>query len=253
MSKYNNEKNDPRLITKLSTNKTLCSIIAPDVDSKYENIILEFVEFDPRTFKKSSEIDIYFDLGSFLGLCQLVKDRTVLNGIKADTESMKERGKKYSDAKMFQRRGGGVVDNKVRYREFYIQASTQSPSSALLVAEECDGYKDQKGLINPKGDNKNIIRIPVDYMTLFNAACLTEARINAFLVAKQLRGAYERRDRVEEGCSKNNIPSGTPEPRETFPGRPEISTTDGKSAEIDPDLAFYRQYTDTYNPYSNAG
>ena len=266
MGKYNNEKNDPRMIKKLATGRSLCSIIAPDIDSKYENVIFEFVEFDAN-YKKTKEIDIYFEADAFLGLCQQIVDKTVTRGVKADQASMQAAGKKYSDAKMFFRRGGGTVDGVVKYREFYIQASSSDMNSALLVAEQCDGYKDKKGLINPNGKNKIFIRVPVNFQALIDMACLAQARMNAFFVAKQLSGAYTRtRRNTEEEVSVNNDNSSnytggqsavitqqqTQMPVENIQYQPEPEYIPAQPAysgvqEIDPDEAFYQMYATQYN------
>lgn len=264
MSKYNNERNDPRLIHKFATRNTLCSIIAPDINSKYENVILEFVDFDAKTFKKIGEIDIYFDLASFLGLCQFVVDKTITRGVRADKANMIAQGKKYSDCKsLCFKRGGGTVNGVVKYREFYIQASSASDSSALLVAEECDGYKDKTGLINPKSgnNNKKVIRIPVDFETLFNVACLSQSRINAFFVAKQLSGAYDRSPRnasesvsgdvateyTLNGTEAQEMPQNEPQSYPNNQYQPGEQYEQGGVPEIDPDEAFYAMYASQYN------
>lgn len=234
-----NEKNDPRLIKKFAGSKILCSILAPDPETDFDCVILEFVEFDPQTYKKKDEIDIYLDLGYFLGLCHMVIDRTVLEGIKSDQNQMKMTGKTFSDAKLFFRRGGGVVNGVIRYREFYIQASSHSHTSVLLVAEECDGYKDSKGLINPKkgANSKKVKRIPVDYMELYNTACLSISRINAFFVAKQLRGAYERRERVLE-VKEVEIPGSSSESKYDASEMPQSGIEDS-STFWNKDTAYY--------------
>lgn len=205
MGKYNNEKNNPNLIKKIASGRSLCSFIGPKVG--FENVVLEFVEYDSNTYKKTKEIDIYFPIDEILGFCQLVIDRTVLKGIKADLTSMQQRGLKYSDNRtLFYRRGGGDEEvrndanntkiKKCKFREFYIQASSNPniKNGLVLVAEKCDGYKDEKGLINPmKGyPNKEKVIVPLGYETLFNTACLIQARITAFLTFCQMSGVYER-------------------------------------------------------------
>ena len=204
MGKYNNEKNNPNLIKKIASGRALCSFIGPKVG--FENVVLEFVEYDSNTYKKTKEIDIYFPLDEILGFCQLIIDRTVLKGIKADLASMQQRGLKYSDNRnLFYRRGGGDetvwVDSnnkikKCKFREFYIQASSNPKlkNGLVFVAEKCDGFKDKTGLINPaKGyPNKEKVIVPLDYETLFNTACLIQSRVNAFHVMCQMTGVYER-------------------------------------------------------------
>ncbi len=257
MGKYNNEKNNPRLIKKIATARSLCSIIAPDPKSNYDNVVLEFVEFDSKTFKKSKEVDIYFPLDEFLGFCQMIIDRTVLNGIKADTASMQARGLKYSDARLFFRRGGGkerVGDVTVlKYREFYLQASSKEKNGVVFVAEKCDGIE-KDGLINPKKGypGKETVRVMMDYGTLFNTACLCQSRINAYFVAKQLSGAYERPQTNAEPVAEevNNTPVVQYEtqmiPQQEEPQQVDMNTFVGVQ-EIDPEEAFFIAHNAQYS------
>ena len=255
MSKYNNEKNDPRLIKKLGSGRMLCSVIAPDPNSKYENIILEFIEFDPKTNKRTNEIDFFFEPGSFLSLCQQIINNTVSRFVKADYTNMKAQGLKYSQTtgtkSPFFRRGGGEVNNQLKYREFYIHAASE-PNKALLVVEQMDGYKDKIGLINPKSgnNNKTALRIPVSFQDLLDTACLVQARMNAYYVAKQLSGAYDRVPKnvaqvVEEVPAENNNYNEIQQVEEYS----EPIETVGQSGvpEIDPDEAFYSAYNAQYS------
>lgn len=229
MGKYNNEKNNPNLIKKIASGRSLCSFIGPKVG--FENVVLEFVEYDSNTYKKTKEIDIYFPIDEILGFCQLVIDRTVLKGIKADLASMQQRGLKYSDNRtLFYRRGGGDEEvrndsnntkiKKCKFREFYIQASSNPKikNGLVLVAEKCDGYKDEKGLINPmKGyPNKEKVIVPLGYETLFNTASLIQARITAFLTFCQMSGVYERAQETNTEAVAEQVADNTYIPQEAL-------------------------------------
>lgn len=252
MSKYNNEKNDPRLIKKLGSGRMLCSIIAPDPNSKYENIILEFIEFDPKTNKRTNEIDFFFEPGAFLSLCQQIINNTVSRFVKADYTNMKAQGLKYSQTtgikSPFFRRGGGEVNNQVKYREFYIHAASE-PNKALLVVEQMDGYKDKIGLINPKSgnNNKTALRIPVSFQDLLDTACLVQARMNAYYVAKQLSGAYDRVSKAVNQVAEE-VPAEVNEVQQVAEyNEPAEYIEQGGIREIDPDEAFYASYNAQYN------
>lgn len=267
MARYGNEKDSPNLIKKISSGRSLVSFMGPKMS--FDSVILEFVEFDSRTFKKLKEVDIYFTLDEMLGFCELIKDRTVLRCVKNDLASMKERGLKYSDnTNLFHRIGGGEEEGwdgdrkikKLKYREFYIQASSNDTYSngLVFVAMKCDGYKDKNGLVNPKQGfpNREKVIVPMEYETLFNTACLVQSRITAFLVAKQLSGAFGGAQKPEFEQKDAKTPEyaseGTEalyEPQrgcETYPEYAPDPQAYAGVPEIDPEQAFFDAYNAQY-------
>lgn len=267
MSK-NNIKDDPRTIYKIHANNTFVSVIGPDINSKYDNVVLEFVEFDKQTKKKVNEIDVYYDIPSFLTLCQMIIDKSVINTIKFDKQNCTTKGIKYSSSRFFQRRGGGdkvvgkdangTLIKACKYRELYFCASSLSSMNGMVTAEECDGTRDDKGLINPKTDpntkkriNSVPIRVPFLFDDLFNMAMIGKARIEAFILAKQIRGDYNR-EPVQEVASDVSQAIATDNMNDVN----EVNSTSSSASaynesypepEFDADQAYYEQYMAQYS------
>lgn len=258
-----NKKDDPRTIYKIHANNTFVSIIGPDINSKYDNVVMEFVEFDKNSNKKVGEVDVYYSLPEFLSLCAMIKDRTLINMIKGDKQRCIQNNIKYSDGRLLAKRGGGTVDNQIKYRENYFCSASSPKMDGMMVAEIMDGVKNDKGLINPKltnntVTNKKVIRVPFLFPDFYNMAVIGEARINAFLVAKQLRGDFDRAK--NEGQGYEEVPQGqdnvqyqqyTQGYEQTQPQytqgyvQPQQSAGGGTS-EFNPDEAYYQQYASQY-------
>ncbi len=270
----NNKKDDPRTIYKIHANNTFVSVIGPDINSNYDNIVMEFVEFDKNSNRKVGEIDIYYSIPEFLSLCQMIIDRTMINMIQNDKKRCIENNIKYSDARLLPKRGGGMVNNHIMYRENYFCSASSDRMNGMMIAEIMDGIKNQQGLINPKltngsVTNKKIIRVPFLFNDIYNMAMISMYRIQAFLTAKQLRGDFDRsikdsktnsemlpnenyydsnEDKVNEPYM--NYSEGTPEecfsePQYTH-GYQKSSKEKDIKTELNPDEIYYQQYSAQY-------
>ena len=252
-----NKKDDPRTIYKIHANNTFVSVIGPDINSKYDNIVMEFVEFDKASNRKTAEIDIY-------SLCEMIKDRTLIGMIKGDKQRCLQNNIKYSDARLCDKRGGGTVENIIKYRENFFCSASSPKMDGMMVAEIMDGVKNQQGLINPKltngsVTNKQTIRVPFLFPDLYNMAMIGLYRIQAFLTAKQLRGDFDRvrqgeaqgYDEVQPQVQQEFNQNVQEEPRysQGYQGNP--SNDAANSNTINPDEAYYNQYMSMYDNYTN--
>ena len=269
MSNYKKSKDDPRLIYKIHADNTFVSVIGPD--NKYDNVVLEFIEFDKKSNKKLNEIDIYYTIPDFLTLCQMIKDRTLIGMLWKDKVRCQQNNITYSDGRLVSKRGGGMVDNVVKYRETYFCSAASDKMSGVFVAEIMDGVKNNKGLINPKltngsVTNKKVIRVPFVNEDLYNMAMIGQFRIQAYLTAKQLRGDFERR--VEEQSYTEPQPDTAPtapvqdvQPQVTQPqtyvavqiqdpqysqGYQQTENAVSEDTGFNPDEAFYQRYAAEY-------
>lgn len=251
------KNDDPRTIYKIHANNTFVSVIGPDINSKYDNVVLEFIEFDKNTNKKVTEIDVYYSIPEFLTLCEMIRDRTLIGMIKADKQRCIQNNIKYSDGRLCAKRGGGVVDNQVKYRENYFCSASSPKMDGMMVAEIMDGVKNQQGLINPKltnnaVTNKHIVRVPFLFPDLYNMAMIGLYRIQAFLTAKQLRGCFDRVRQEGQGYEEvqnvqpqeevqNYQADVQPQYSQGYQGQPSNENMD-----FNADQAFYESYAAQY-------
>lgn len=250
------KNDDPRTIYKIHANNTFVSVIGPDINSNYDNVVMEFVEFDKNSNKKVSEIDIYYSIPEFLTLCQMIADRTLIGMIKADKQRCVQNNIKYSDGRLCDKRGGGTVDNVIKYRENYFCSASSSNMDGMIVAEIMDGIKNQKGLINPKltngsVTNKKVIRVPFSFQDFYNMAMIGQFRIQAFLTAKQLRGDFDRVKQEANGYDEVPAESGQESAqKEALFVQTDFQYSQGyqeaESNEFNSDQAYYEQYASQY-------
>ena len=262
-NKNKNKKDDPRTIYKIHAETTLVAVICPDINSDFDNVVLEFVEFDNKTNKKLFEIDIYYTLPAFLSLCQMIKDRTLIGMIKADKARCQQNNIKYSNAKLLSHRGGGEVDDVVKYREDYFCCASSPNLDGVITAEIMDGEENAKGLINPKYTNSSVtnkktIRVPFRFNDLYNMAMISQYRFQAFFTAKQLRGDFDRGRQdnpVEQGFEQVNVQAETvsevqassqPEAEPQYAQGYQLEEESSYNAEFNSDQAFYDQFASQY-------
>ena len=223
----------------------------------FKSEVLEFIEFDKNTNKKVTEIDVYYSIPEFLTLCEMIRDRTLIGMIKADKQRCIQNNIKYSDGRLCAKRGGGVVDNQVKYRENYFCSASSPKMDGMMVAEIMDGVKNQQGLINPKltnnaVTNKHIVRVPFLFPDLYNMAMIGLYRIQAFLTAKQLRGCFDRVRQEGQGYEEvqnvqpqeevqNYQTDVQPQYSQGYQGQPSNENMD-----FNADQAFYESYAAQY-------
>ena len=242
---------DPRTIYKLHANNTFVSIVAPEVGSDFDNVILEFVEYDKNTKKKLNEIDIYYTIPEFLSLCHMIIDRTVINMIKADKANCKAKNIKYSSSKLFPTRGGGEENGVTKYRESYFRCSSLDTMDGMLAAERCDGYRDKDKKINPKKEaSRETIRVAFLFPELYNMAAYGLQRIQAFIIAQQMAGCFSRSTSFNSSSEENTIKEldqvASVEPSVSPVYSPVSYQGNVPDNTINPDEQYYQQYMMQY-------
>jgi len=261
MSKKPNKKDNPRVIFKAFAASSLVSVIEPDINSEYDNIVLEFVEFSKGgTATKRKEIDYYFSPAEWLAFCSLIIDKSVSRAIKMEKAAFLQSGQKYCNTKMFEKMGGGNervykgngenYDLVLKARSFYLTVPSSNNVDVMLVAEKCDGNKNKQGLIVPTGNNKEKVMVPVTFDTLLQMAVISQYRMQAYFTARQLRGDYSGGWNAEEGGEAAQSPQNAPQQsyqqnyQPDFYPQPEDAFSGGQE---DADMAYYQQYAAQYS------
>lgn len=162
-------------------------------------VVINFCEYDEKTNKQTSKIDLYVETPKFLGLMNGMLNGEFRQRIeKAKAEGVFE-GEKVSQYTSYFMDMGGANEDKVKEkfnvyqerfpwlkegmaisRQFKVQTGTNSKYPYVFRGEVGPGKSNDKGLIVPQGRPMKYTNIPFTYDSIMACASICVSYISAF-------------------------------------------------------------------------
>lgn len=182
----------------LATDKTMLKIKGNALD--IDRVQCSFIEFDARTHKLKSSVDIYLDVGEALSLCQDIISGRIPKLASAEKQRCANEGVKYP-SEVYTSPLGGVSEEKAKKRGLrndgkaisrLFKLSPGSKADFIFSAEQRAGHTDPKlkKLIVPEGNPEITIRVACSAHQLKAMALTVKMHIEAFYAAKYANNGY---------------------------------------------------------------
>lgn len=194
-------------LTPKPIDNVLCDLATDKTMVKFKGNALEidrvqcsFIEFDARTKKLKSNIDIYLDVGEALCLCQDIISGKIPKLAAVEKQRCANEGVKYP-SEVYTSPLGGVSEEKAKKRGLrndgkaisrLFKVSPGSKADFIFTAEQKAGHTDPKlkKLIVPEGNPEITIRVACSAQQLKAMALTVKMHIEAFYSAKYANNGY---------------------------------------------------------------
>lgn len=182
----------------LATDKTMVKFKGNALD--IDRVQCSFIEFDARTHKLKSSVDIYLDVGEALSLCQDIISGRIPKLASAEKQRCANEGVKYP-SEVYTSPLGGVSEEKAKSRGLrndgkaisrLFKVSPGAKADFIFTAEQRAGHTDPKlkKLIVPEGNPEITIRVACSAQQLKAMALTVKMHIEAFYAAKYANNGY---------------------------------------------------------------
>lgn len=201
--KYERENRNPRQIIRIDGSDSFMEIVAPTPD--FNKIIVNVIKYNKETKKQIFLISNYFEISEWLQLCHYMKFGRVTKEVEAAKANLSSNP--YPRVRLKQ--GGSEKDGKIVARTMFFSPATKSKNAqVMLCVERGAGNKTPEGLfyIDYKGSNIERASVPLTYEDLDKIAIISEARISAYLTARQIRGDFD--DEVRDRATSDGTAEG---------------------------------------------